>query len=126
MKIVKVDGLSPQPTPAASKKQPQTRHSKKPAFGILKGGKTARSKARLEAVRDPARSPPTRKSTLRILTEGGRERRLRSIKQTVRSMPIAKVRKTLEDAGLPVKKAPDTLARQILEGGMEAGMIVPK
>ncbi len=88
--------------------------------GVLKGGKTAK----IEAVRDPAKSPP-RKSTLRILTQKGEERKRKNIHKTVRSMPDNKVRQVLRASGFPVSdKTPPNIAKEILEGGMEAGMIV--
>lgn len=82
-------------------------------------------RAKIEAVRDPAKSPPVRKSTLRILTDKGIERRRKHISKTVRAMPDEKVRHLLETSGLRVsKQTPPKLAKEILEGGMEAGMIV--
>lgn len=92
--------------------------------GVLKTGK---SKAKLQAVRDPAKPPPVRKSTLKILTEKGVEARRRHIKKTVRNMPEGKVRHLLKASGLPVsEKTPAHIAKGILEDGMEAGMIVAK
>jgi hypothetical protein len=126
MKIVKVGQEPAAPVPAKSTQGGKKRdHSRKPKFGILKHGRTARTKSRFEAVRDPAKSPPTRKSTLRILTEKGAKSRLKSIRKTVRSMPEQKVRAVLKAAGIQLgPKTPEPLARDILEGGMEAGMIV--
>ncbi len=127
-KIVKVGGgaptLAPKPTEAGTRRRndPGHRH-KQPRHGVLKGGKTARAK--IEAVRDPAKSPPARKSTLKILTEKGAEKRRKHIRKTVREMPDAKVRHILKASGLPLsEKTPPQLAKEILEGGMEAGMIV--
>ena len=90
--------------------------------GILK-------KHTIKAVRDPAKAPPLKKSkgTLRIMTERGIHLRRQNIKKTVRNMPDAKVRETLKKAGMSVSsKTPIELAKDILEGGMEAGMIVVK
>jgi hypothetical protein len=131
VKIVKVGAESPpSPPPVATggKKKFKTKKSMKTyPHGVLKGGKTARQKVKIEGVRDPAKAPPVRKSTLRILTEKGAEHRRKQIKHTVRSMPIQRVRETLQKAGVPVSnKAPPEIARDILEGGMEAGMIVVK
>ena len=133
VKIVKIDkvGATPPPPPAPtggkthkSKHEPSHRN-KVPKHGVLKGGKTARSKVKIEGVRDPARSPPARRTTLKILTEKGAERRRRTISKTVRSMPDQKVRHILKASGLPVSdKTPPHIAKEILEGGMEAGMIV--
>ncbi len=96
-----------------------------PSRGILKGGKTHKARVKIEPVRDPSKSPPVRKATLRILTNKGLERRRRHISKTVRSMPDQKVRHLLQKAGMPVSpKTPPHIAKEILEGGMEAGMIV--
>lgn len=126
VKIVKIgeDGTpKPAPPPTGGKKKKSMRTY---PHGVLKGGKTARQK--IVAVRDPAKSPPLnpkRKSTLRILTEKGAEKRRQQIKKTVRSMPDTKVRSVLKASGLPVSdKTPTHIAKEILEGGMEAGMIV--
>ena len=126
VKIVKVG--STEPTAAPPKKKSKAKKSMKTyPHGVLKGGKTARQKVKIDAVRDPAKAPPVRKSTLRILTEKGAEQRRKQIKHTIRSMPIHRVRETLQKAGVPVSsKAPPEIVRDILEGGMEAGMIVVK
>ena len=130
VKIVKVGSDSPPPTPTGGKKKEKEKSKAKKSMktyphGVLKGGKTARQKVKIEPVRDPAKAPPIRKSTLRILTETGANRRRANVKHTVRNMPIQKVRETLQKAGVPVSnKAPPEIARDILEGGMEAGMIV--
>lgn len=122
MKIVKVgaDAPPPPPTHGGKKKHQQTKRKSMRTYprGVLKGGK-------IEPVRDPAKSPPTRKSTLKILTEKGEEHRRKKIRKTVRAMPDQKVRQILKASGLPVSdKTPPSIAKEILEGGMEAGMIV--
>lgn len=130
MTITKVGADAPPPPAAAAKTQKAGRHTpghrhKAPRHGVLKGGKTARAKAKIEAVRDPAKSPPTRKATLKILTDKGLEHRRTRISKTVRAMPDDKVRHILKASGLNVSpKTPAKLAKAILEGGMEAGMIV--
>ena len=90
--------------------------------GILKGT--------IKAVRDPAKSPPIKKShkgTLRIMTEKGIEKRRKTIKKTVRNLTDRRVKEELKKAGMPVsEKTPPHIAKEILEGGMEAGMIVLK
>lgn len=85
----------------------------------------------VKGVRDPAKAPPIRKSamrgTLRIMTERGIEKRRKHIKKTVRNMPDRRVRDELKKAGMAVsEKTPAHIAKEILEGGMEAGMIVVK
>ena len=129
MKIVKV-GAEPtpvRPTAGAPVKKPARKSMRTFPRGVLKGGKTLKNTPKFEGVRDPARSPPVRKSTLKILTDKGEEKRRRKIRKTVRELPDQKVRTMLRAAGLPVSdKTPPHIAKEILEGGMEAGMIVSK
>jgi hypothetical protein len=122
VKIVKVGDTAPiRPVVGMGRKKSMRTYPR----GVLKGGKTL--KAKIEGVRDPAKSPPVRKSTLKILTEKGAEVRRKRIRKTVRTMPDSKVRNVLKASGLPVSnQTPINLARDILEGGMEAGMIVVK
>ena len=128
IKIIKTGSTAPIPKSAAkpaAKTRKQHAHGK-PTFGILKGGKTARSGPRFKAVKDPAKSPPVKqsKSTLRILTEKGLTRRRKTIKKLVDDMPISTLKGTLKRSGLPLSdKTPDSLVREIAAGGMEAGMI---
>ena len=126
IKIVRVEkiGAGPPPPPKDTRKQSTpSHHNKQPKHGVLKGGKTARAK--IHAVRDPAKSPPLRKATLKILTEKGAEKRRKRIHKTVRAMHSDKVRTVLKASGYSLSKnTPDDVARQILAGGMEAGMIV--
>lgn len=122
VKIVKVGGAPPPPPPP-----PPTAGRKKSMRTFPRGVLKKTSKAKIEGVRDPARSPPIRKGTLRILTEHGADERRRRIRKTVRQMPDDKVRNVLRASGMPVSsKTPSNIAKEILEGGMEAGMIVLK
>jgi hypothetical protein len=91
---------------------------KKPKFGILKKGKTARNKPRFEAVRDPTSAPP-----LRILTHKGEKTRRNTIAEEVKKMPIHKIRETLRRNKLPVSSKNDALVRDIYAGAREAGML---
>jgi len=106
-------------------KKPKPSLHKKPKFGILKGGKTARNKPRFEGVNDPAKAPPSKKSkTLRILTDKGLTLRRRKIADEAGRVPIGKIRQTLRKHGLPIKDStPDKIARKIYEDAQEAGMI---
>ena len=122
--IQKVGGDAP---PAVEKPEPPKVAGRKKSMktfprGVLK-------KHTIKAVRDPAKAPPLRKhkGTLRILTEKGASQRRKQIKHTIRNMSDYKVRETLRKGGLPVNEStPTALARDILEGGVEAGMIVLK
>lgn len=122
--IQKVGGDAP---PAVEKPEPVKIAGRKKSMktyprGVLK-------KHTIKAVRDPAKAPPLKKrsGTLRILTEKGASKKRQQIKHTVRNMSDFKVRETLRKAGMPVSDAtPTPLARDILEGGVEAGMIVVK
>jgi hypothetical protein len=78
-------------------------------------------------VKDPAKPPPSRKGTLRILTKKGADMRRNTIRQSVRAMTDAGVRFALKKSNISVNpKTPPHIAREILEGGMESGMIVAK
>jgi hypothetical protein len=93
--------------------------------------KGTRSKSRggseFVGVKDPAKPPPSRKGTLRILTKKGADMRRATIKQSVRAMTDAGVRVALKKSNITVNpKTPPHIAREILEGGMESGMIVAK
>jgi hypothetical protein len=121
--VTKVGMIAPPPPQA--KKSNKTRKSKakpdlskKPKFGVLKKGKTARNKPRFEAVRDPTSAPP-----LRILTHKGEKTRRNKIAEESKKMPIHKIRDTLKRNKLPVNSKNDNLAREIYAGAKEAGMI---
>jgi hypothetical protein len=128
VKVFRVDHVAPadaiksiQPPKKAGKKPVH----KKPKFGVLKGGKTARNKPRFEAVADPAKAPPSRRSkTLRILTDKGLTLRRRKIVDDSAKTPMPKIRHTLRKHGMPIKDStPDKIARKIYEDAQEAGMI---
>lgn len=129
VKIFKI-GMVEGPSVKASVKAPaQTRkakskpdHEKKPKFGILKRGKTARSKPRFEAVRDPASAPPTRKS-LRILTQKGEKTRRAKIAEDAKKLPIHTIRETLKRNKLPVSSKREDIVRKIYEDAKGAGML---
>lgn len=129
VRIVKVGSEPSSPAPTSKKTRHAPAHRvKQPKHGVLKHGKTARKAPRFEGVKDPAKAPPVskRKSTLRILTEKGLSKRRKTIKSQVDKMPIHKVRETLRKSGLHVsEKTPPELARQILAGGQEAGIVSP-
>ena len=133
IRIVKVGGAtSSAPTTTGGKKKTVARKAKimmdkKPKFGILKGGKTARSKPRFEAVTDPAKAPPHRNAsrTLRVLTDKGLSERRKKIVAEASKTSIHDIRRTLRKAGMPADKAPEKIARKIYEDAQEAGMISP-
>ena len=122
--ITKVGGTAPMPSTGGKSKRRVL--DKKPKFGVLKGGKTARNKPRFEAVRDPAKSPPLKKSVnrLRILTEKGAATRRAKILEDAKKKPIRHIRETLRKHNLNVRdNTPEHLARKIYEDAQEAGMI---
>lgn len=133
VKVVRVDRTAPMPEKKQeveapkqlADKKPKPSLHKKPKFGILKGGKTARNKPRFEGVKDPAKAPPSKKSkTLRILTDKGLTLRRRKIVDEASKTSIGKIRTTLRAHGLPIKDStPDKIARKIYEDAQEAGMI---
>ena len=123
VKVVRVDHTAPTDTKPVETGGKKTLH-KKPKFGVLKGGKTARKTPRFEAVKDPAKAPPSKK--LRILTEKGVTLRRRKIVDEAAKTPITKIRHTLRKHGLPIKDStPDKIVRKIYEDAQEAGMISP-
>lgn len=90
--------------------------------GILK--KTAK----IKPVRDPAKAPPTkkgvRKHTVRVLTEKGAELRRKTIRQKIHKLKEEEVRAKLQKAGVSHNpKTPLPVLQDMLEGGVEAGMI---
>lgn len=87
--------------------------------GILR--KTAR---KIEGVKDPAKSPPFKPGTLRILTRKGETQRLEKIQGTRKKLTDRQIRDKLKKAKLTMSdKAPRELMLSVYEGGTEAGMI---
>lgn len=122
IQIQKVDHVEEPPKVAG-------RHKSMKTFprGVMKGARTRKGGSDIVGVKDPAKPPPSRKGTLRILTDKGAKIRRKTIKQNVQSMTDGKVRDTLKKSNITVNpKTPPHIAREILEGGMEAGMIVVK
>lgn len=132
LKIVKVGSEGPTPPSApsapsmksAGTRRRATRSMRTYPRGVLKKA----GAIKVTAVRDPAKPPPMKRtSTLRILTEKGAQQKRHKIQKTVRRMNDARVKHTLRASGFPIKDStPPAIARQILEGGVEAGMIVVK
>ncbi len=122
--VTKVGAETPPPTPKPSVggksrkaiKKPDLH--KKPKFGVLKRGKTARTKPRFEAVRDPTSAPP-----LRILTHKGEKTRRSKIAEEAKKTPIHKIRETLRRNKLPVSSKREDIVRKIYEDAQEAGML---
>jgi hypothetical protein len=114
------------PTPIQAVKHTSKHRTATPKHGVLKHGKTARKAPRFEAVRDPAKSPPVKKtSRLRILTEMGAKTRRAKIVADAKKKPIGEIRAALRKHNLNVKEqTPEHLARKIYEDAQEAGMIV--
>jgi hypothetical protein len=110
--VTKVGG--PLPVKAGARKVSQ----KKPKFGILKRGRTARRKPRFEAVRDPTSSPP-----LRILTTKGEKTRRARIMSDSKDMPLEMMIVVLKKNKLPVSNKKEDIIRQIYKDAQEAGMI---
>ena len=124
IKIQKVDHAEPE-----AHRPTVNRHKSMRTFprGVMKGTRSRGGGDGLVPVKDPAKPPPTRKGTLRILTKKGADLRRKSIKQTVKSMNGGTVRASLKNSNININpKTPAHIAREILEGGMEAGMIVVK
>jgi len=112
IKISKVGG-----PPIAHKKT--VKNAKTYPRGVLR--KTAR---KIEGVRDPAKSPPFKPGTLRILTSEGEKQKRKKIQGTLKNLSDRQVRDKLKKANMEVgSKTPPHLAKLILESGAGAGMI---
>jgi len=121
VKIQKVDHVEPEAKRPVHHKSMRTYPR-----GAMKGTRS-RGGGGIVPVKDPARPPPVRKGTLRILTKKGAEARRKTIKKTVSEMNDGVVRASLKKSNININpKTPANIAREILEGGMEAGMIVVK
>ena len=127
MKIQKVDHTEPE----AFKPVAASRHKSQRTYprSALKGTRSRlRGGSEFIGVKDPAKPPPSNgKKTLRILTKKGAEIRRKTIKQSVQALSDGGVRAALKKSNITVNpKTPSHIAREILEGGMDAGMIVLK
>lgn len=126
VKIIKADSSKPtitiqEPIAAA---RPTRKTMKTYPKGVLKT-------AKIKPVRDPAKAPPfkkgVRKHSVRVLTEKGIESRRKTIRNKIKSMKDDEVRDRLRRAKVSHNpKTPPHVLRDILEGGMEAGMISPE
>lgn len=126
VKIIKADSSKPVLTiqePQTATARPVRKATMKTyPKGVLK--KTAK----IKPVRDPAKAPPfkkgVRKHSIRVLTEKGIESRRKTIRTKIKSMKDDEVRERLRRAKVSHNpKTPPHVLRDILEGGMEAGMI---
>ena len=122
IKIQKVDHAEPEVKPTHRKSMRTFPR------GAMKGTRSrTRGGSEFTPVKDPAKPPPSRRSTLKILTKKGADHRRKTIKQSVDKMSEAGVRAALKKSKLTLNpKTPPHTARELLEGGMEAGMIVVK
>lgn len=122
IKIQKVDHVEPGVKPS--------RHKSMRTFprGVMKGTRSrTRGGSDFVPVKDPAKPPPSRRSTLKIVTKKGADQRRKTIKQSVDKLNDAGVRAALKKSNITVNpKTPPHIARELLEGGMESGMIVVK
>jgi hypothetical protein len=122
VKIQKVDHVEPEVHKPIRHKSMRTYPR-----GVMKGTRKSKGGSEFVGVKDPAKPPPSRKGTLRILTKKGADLRRTTIKKSVQSMTDAGVRIALKKSNITVNpKTPPHIAREILEGGMESGMIVAK
>ena len=125
IKITRI-GLDSTPTP----KKAGRKSMKTFPRSAMKGTRKRGGAPEIKRIADPTSPPPLRsdrKSTLRILTPSGSQNRLKTIKQKIGEMTPASRREVLAKKGVAVgKNTPDSIVQQILEGGMEAGMIVVK
>lgn len=125
IKIIKADSKPVTIQEPVAAARPVRKTMKTYPKGVLK--KTAK----IKPVRDPAKAPPfkkgVRKHSVRVLTEKGIESRRKTIRNKIKSMKDDEVRERLRRAKVSHNpKTPPHVLRDILEGGMEAGMISPE
>jgi len=126
VKIIKADSSKP----TITIEEPQTataRPTRKATMKTYPKG-VLKKTAKIKPVRDPAKAPPfkkgVRKHSVRVLTEKGIESRRKTIRAKIKSMKDDEVRERLRRAKVSHNpKTPPHVLRDILEGGMEAGMI---
>lgn len=83
---------------------------------------------KIKGVKDPAKSPPlkktARKHTIQIMTEKGARHRRKTIRKQIAGMSNDKVKALVEKNGLlKNKNTPPELMRDMLEGGAIAGFL---
>jgi hypothetical protein len=93
-------------------------------IGALKGTRQTR-RAKLEPTNNPSLSPPMkRKSTIRVLTPIGQQKKEQKVEEEGGTMPVARMRAELGKAGHGVsRKAPDDLVRQIWKAANLGGFL---
>jgi hypothetical protein len=124
IKIQKVDHVEPEVRRPVQRRKSMRTYPQ----GVMKGTRSrSRGGGEFIPVKDPAKAPPDRKGTLRIMTKKGAEMRRKTIKQSVKTLSDGGVRAALKKSNITLGAGtPAHIAREILEGGMEAGMIVVK
>ena len=110
------------PLPAAASRPRRGKSMKTFPRGVLK--KTSK----IKPVRNPTKPPPMRKDvrkhTIRVLTEKGMQSRRKTLRSKIQKMRDEDVREKLQKAGVSHNpKTPPTVLREMLEGGVESGMI---
>ena len=100
-----------------------TRHTTYP-MGALKGTRQTR-RAKIEPTSNPSMSPPMkRRSTIRVLTPVGQQKKEQKVEEEGGMMPAARMRAELDKAGHGVsRKAPDDLVRQIWKAANLGGFL---
>ena len=83
---------------------------------------------KIKGVKDPAKSPPLKKTakkhTIQIMTEKGAKHRRKTIRKQVAGMSDDTVKALIDKNGLlKNKKTPPSLMREMLEGGAIAGFL---
>jgi hypothetical protein len=126
IKIIKADSSKP----VLTIQEPQTATSRPVRKATMKTYPKGvlKKTAKIKPVRDPAKAPPfkkgVRKHSVRVLTEKGIESRRKTIRIKIKSMKDDEVQERLRRAKVSHNpKTPPHVLRDILEGGMEAGMI---
>jgi len=114
MVITKVDSHAPVSKPVAGKRKTMRTYPR----GVLK----------VKGVKDPAKSPPLKKTskrhTIQILTDVGAKNHRKTIRKKLKKMSNEKVKSIADKHGLlKGSGTPPSLVRDIVEGGAIAGFI---
>ena len=124
-KSVRIDTITAPPIPAGIPRGPgmggrRRRSSKTFPRGIL------RKTAKIRPTGNPSKAPPTRKKSIKLMTEGGIEKARKTAKARAARMDIATIRKKLIEKkiiGGEKKDIPPAVLRTLYADSVGAGLL---
>jgi hypothetical protein len=124
-KSVRIDTITAPPIPAGIPRGPgfggrRRRSSKTYPRGIL------RKTAKIRPTGNPSKAPPTRKKSIKLMTEGGIEKARKTAKAKAARMDIATIRKKLIEKkiiGGEKKEIPPAVLRTLYADSVGAGLL---